>query len=474
MASHGSDLTQGNIVGSLVRLAIPIMGASFVQMAYNMTNMVWLGHLSSAAVAAVGTAGFFPWLGASFMMLAKVGAEVTVSQSIGRKDPKEAAIYAASAMQIAAFFTVLYAVVIFLLARDLVGFLGLKDGAVTEDAVVYLRLIAGGLLFININPVLAGIYNGAGNSRVPFVVCGVGLALNMLLDPILIYGFGPIAPLGVMGAGIATLASQTIVTFSFLWLMAGRRAPIKGFRTLLRPSLPHLKRILSLGAPVGAHSALFTLFAILIARVIAHWGPVPIAVQKVGAQIEAISWMTASGFASALGAFVGQNLGAQKYARIVRGYLAAVAVMGAIGLAATLLLVHWAAPIFSLFMPQMDAMPTGTRYLEILGWSQLFMCLEITTGGAFNGLSKSLPPSLVGITFNAMRVPLAMALSSAALWGLDGVWWSVSLTSIIKGIILVSWFMLVMVRHPALRVALISLMDQTMLGRGARLVLKRS
>ena len=455
------DLTQGSIVGSLTKLALPIMATSFVQMAYNMTNMVWLGHLSSSAVAAVGTAGFFPWFGACIMMLAKVGAEVTVAQAMGRKDDERAALCAVSALQIACVLSFFYAVFTFIFARELVSFLGLQDGAVTDDAVRYLRIVTSGLIFINMNPVFSGIYNGAGNSRVPFAVSAVGLGFNMVLDPILIYGYGGVPALGVTGAAIATLSSQVIVSGIFVVLLSGRATPIRNFNFLSRPSLPDLRRILKIGTPVGMHSALFTFYAILIARVIAHWGTVPIAVQKVGAQIEAISWMTASGFASALSAFVGQNLGAQKYSRIFNGFFVALAIMGTIGLGATLLLTHYAGPVFALFMPQADAMPCGTRYLQILGLSQLFMCIEITTSGAFNGMGRSLPPSLLGIVFNGLRVPGAMILSSTALLGLDGVWWSVSMSSVTKGVLLLGWFLLILFRHPLFQPSVTSLFERS-------------
>jgi Na+-driven multidrug efflux pump len=91
----------------------------------------------------------------------------------------------------------------------------------------------------------------------------------------------------------------------------------------------------------------------------------------------------------------------------------------------------------------------GMIYLRILGVSQLFMCIEITTAGAFNGLGKTVPPSIVGIALNAMRIPGALLLSIAL--GLNGVWWSISLSSILKGVILTSWFIIFLSRHPEIR-----------------------
>ena len=82
----------------------------------------------------------------------------------------------------------------------------------------------------------------------------------------------------------------------------------------------------------------------------------------------------------------------------------------------------------------------GVEYLRILGYSQLFMCLEIATEGAFAGLGKTLPPSIVSILFTSIRIPMVMLLGSK--WGLSGVWWSLTISSILKGVILIVWFII--------------------------------
>jgi Na+-driven multidrug efflux pump len=88
-----NNLTEGSIARALFRLALPIMGTSFVQMAYNLTDMIWVGRIGSRAVASVGTAGFYTWLGMAFVLIPKIGAEVGVAQSVGRKDMTEAKVY---------------------------------------------------------------------------------------------------------------------------------------------------------------------------------------------------------------------------------------------------------------------------------------------------------------------------------------------------------------------------------------------
>ena len=184
----------------------------------------------------------------------------------------------------------------------------------------------------------------------------------------------------------------------------------------------------------------------IIGRLIASWGPVAIAVQKVGSQIEAISWMTAEGFGVALTAFVGQNYGANRWDRILKGYKVTMILAGFIGIFATILLIFAGKNIFSIFLPEAEAIEAGGTYLRILGLSQLFMCIEITTAGAFFGVGKTIPPSVIGIVFTGLRIPLAIYLSQASLLGINGVWWAISLTSIFKGVILVTLFIFMVLK----------------------------
>ena len=114
-------------------------------------------------------------------------------------------------------------------------------------------------------------------------------------------------------------------------------------------------------------------------------------------------------------------------------------------------MVFGAKPIFSIFIPEKEAIKYGVVYLRILGLSQLFMCLEITTSGAFNGLGKTIPPAIISILFTGLRVPAAMILSSSALLGLNGVWWAISMSSIVKGVILVGWFTILMRKYSKMR-----------------------
>lgn len=435
-------LTEGNIAKALFKLVIPIMGTSFVQMAYNLIDMLWIGRIGTEAVAAVGTAGFFTWLAMACILIPKIGAEVGVAQSTGQKDMNGVRLYIKHSIQLGIGLAIIYGAIMLVFRRELIGFFNLGDEMIIQDAINYLIIVTFGFIFYFLNPIYTAIYNGHGDSKTPFIINSIGLIANLVLDPILIMGIGPFPRLGVVGAAIATVIAQAIATLVFM-IKANRDKVLFGdVHIFQRPDLHIMRRIVRLGLPSALQSGLFSIISMFVARIIANWGATPIAVQKVGSQIEAISWMTAGGFQTAMSTFIGQNYGAGRWERVQRGYRTGMMIVSCIGVFATALLYFGARPLFSIFIQEEEAILLGIDYLKILGLSQLFMCIEITTAGAFNGLGKTLPPSIVGIVFNALRIPAAIILSTTGL-GLNGIWWAISISSILKGIVLTTWYILV-------------------------------
>ncbi len=431
------DLTKGPIVRTLVKLALPIMGTSFIQMAYNLTDMIWIGKVGSKAVAAIGTAGFFTWLAMAFIMISKNGAEIKVAQSTGAKRFDETKMYVRSAIQINLILAIIYMLVLLILKEPLISFFNLGDTEIIQMSYTYLEVMAFGMIFYFINPVLTAIFNGSGDSKTPFIINTIGLLFNIIFDPLLILGFGSIPALGVLGAALATVAAQIMVTICFVVVMIRSKVNDLKVDLFKKPDIVSMKTLCRLGLPGAVQSGSFTLIAMILGRLVAVYGAVPIAVQKVGSQIESISWMTAGGFSTALGAFVGQNYGAKQYERIQKGYRTTLMLALGLGGFTTSLLIFAGRPIFTFFLPEAEAIHQGTDYLKILGYSQLFMCIEITTQGLFNGLGRTYIPSAVGIILTAARIPLAYLIATPTLLGINGVWWAISLSSVAKGIVLV-------------------------------------
>lgn len=434
-----TDLTQGSIFRGLWVMAVPLISASFVQMAYSMTDMLWLGHLGSESVAAAGAAGFFTWLCNALSFMTKIGAEITVSQSLGARDTRRAAAYANHAVILSVLLGFGYAVFILLSAPALIRIFDF-NASISSQAVSYMRLVAPGLFCQFNNNTFSGLYNGQGNSRTPFRVTVVGLIVNITLDPLLIYGYGPFPQLGTAGAAIATALSQGVVFLIFARGIFTNRFALGKIRLNFPLRKEISGRIIRLGFPVSLQNALFSMFSLTLAALAAQWGAVGVAAQSIGSQIEAISWMTAAGFSTALAAFTGQNYGAGNYQRIRQGYRLTLGIAGSIGLLAGILFYAFNREIFSLFVRETEAVAAGSDYLKILAFSQLFMVTEAVSAGGFNGCGKTLPPALTGILFTGARIPLAFWLTQYPQFGLNGIWWSITFSSILKGTVLPLWY----------------------------------
>lgn len=141
------NLTEGKIRSALVKLALPIMGTSFIQMAYNLTDIMWLGRLSTDAVAAAGAAGYFLWLGSALVMVAQVGVGVHVAQSYGRGDLEGAKKYIDNGFQLNILIALSYSLVLYLFRHQIIGFFNIEDAYVVKMAVEYLTIISAGIAF---------------------------------------------------------------------------------------------------------------------------------------------------------------------------------------------------------------------------------------------------------------------------------------------------------------------------------------
>ena len=434
------NLLEGSILGSLTGLALPIMATSLVQMAYSLTDMAWVGRLGSQAVAAVGTAGMYTWLSQGVSMLPKMGGQIRVAQSLGEGQKEEAALYAQGAIQLGVLFAVIFSAIMVVFSAPLIGFFHLGDAKTVYQSQVYLKITCGAILFPFLNTILTGIFTAQGDSRTPFMANVAGLVVNMILDPVMIFGVGPVPQMREAGAAVATVTAQMVVTLCFA---AAIRKDLEFFsRVHVFRKTPgfYLETMIRLGLPSSIQNLLYTGISMVLTRFVASWGDLAIAAQRVGSQVESISWMTAEGFGAAMNSFVAQNYGARKYDRVKKGYHTATAVMFVWGSFCTALLIFAAEPIFQLFITEADVLPYGIDYLVVLGISQMFMCIELTTVGALSGIGKTLLCSVISITLTSARIPLALVLGSGAL-GLNGIWWAFTISSIAKGIVFFLCFM---------------------------------
>lgn len=428
------NLLRGNIFSALLKMALPLMGTAFVQMAYSLVDLMWLGRLSTEAVAAVGACSFLVWMAQAITLVAKTGVSVGLSQAFGRNDEESSKKVWIAGFIINLIFCIGLMTLYISMRNNIIGFYRLEKSVHTM-AVDYLLIVSGGLIFTFLNPILSSAFFAKGNSITPFKISIISLIINLILDPFFIFGIWIFPEMGIRGAAYATVLAQMVSSLLYLYVGVVNREIFVRTNYFKMPESSYFKSILNLGLPASLQSLIHASVSMILNRYIASFGALYIAVYSIGSQIESISWMTADGFSVAFSAFFGQNFGAKNYERLHHGRREALKIINIIGIFATVLLFFFAENLFRLFIPKdPNAIIAGIDYLKILAFSQYFMTLEIGTTGMLNGLGLTRYPAINSMVFNVSRIPMALLLMQ--ILQVNGIWTAMTLSSVLKGIFL--------------------------------------
>ena len=434
-ANNRINLLSGSIPAGLFWLALPIMGSQFIEMAYNLFDTMWVGRLGSQAATAVGSAGSYMWIGQGFAMIAQIGGQVMTGQSIGESNLAKARSYAKGSIHLVTILMLLLTTVCCLFRGPLIAFYKLSDSSTKAAAETYLFIVSLGFLMMGFNFVMQGLLTATGDSKTSFKYKGIGLVMNIVLDPLMIYGIGPFPKWGISGAAIATLISQAVVSLLFVRFIFKDEYLFKDYNFFGKSNSEEIIHMAKLGTPPAIFSIIWAFISMVTSRFVVVYGDAAIAVQRIGAQIESITWMTSDGFAYAMNSFTAQNYGAGKYSRVKAVFRSGISMMSALGVVITALFVIGAAPIFSIFIQEPDVIESGANYLRIVGLSQLFMCYELVITGAFNGLGKTKLPAGISLVTTGARIPLFYVLAPI-IGGINGIWWVLTITTVVKGTVL--------------------------------------
>lgn len=246
------NLTQGPILKQLFTLAMPIMATSFIQMAYSLTDMAWVGRIGSEAIAAVGSVGILTWMSTSISLLNKVGSEVSVGQAIGAQNEQAARAFASHNLTLSLLISLSWGALLFIFATPIISIYELEPH-IAKMAVEYLRIIATAFPFVFLSAAFTGIFNAAGRSKIPFSINGIGLITNIILDPIFIFGLS----WGTTGAAIATWLAEATVCILFIYQLKQKKILWDDFRLFTKLKKQYTRHILKIGLPVAALNTLF-------------------------------------------------------------------------------------------------------------------------------------------------------------------------------------------------------------------------
>lgn len=417
------DLTKGNVFKVLVTLALPIMGSSLLQFTYNLIDMLWVGALGSDAVASIGSSSFFIGLGYSINAFVVIGTGIKVAHSIGEKDDSAVEEYIFNGIILNAIVGGIYSLILIFFGKSFIQFLNLGNTIVERDAYIYLAISAPMLFFSFFNTLFIRLFNSFGSNKSALNISAVGVIINMILDPVMIY----ILKLGVTGAAIGTLIANGIMFLLFI----KKSRNLYNFNFKIGLNYNKIKEITILGLPMSFQRVLFTLVNILLARIIGSFGSEAIAAQKIGLQIESVVYMVVGGLNGAIAGFVGQNFGAKKYERINKGYNTAISIGVIYALGISILFIFTPEVLVRLFIREENTVYIASDYLRIIGYSQIFATIEMISNGVFTGFGVPKIPALISIGFTILRIPLAMILTR--FFDVNGIWIGISISSILKG-----------------------------------------
>ena len=347
-----------------------------------------------------------------------------MSHGLGENDDKKVKEYINAGILINILIGLIFGLILIFLGDKFIGFLHLENNIVERDAYYYLALNGPILFFTFFNVLYTRILGSYGNNKLAFRINGMGLIINIILDPIFIYIF----KFGVIGAAIATLIANIAMFIMYLVKSSG----ILKFNFNLGIDKNKIKEILILGFPMAFQRILFTIINIILARIIAIFGSDAIAAQKIGLQIESITYMVIGGLNGAIASFTGQNFGAKKFNRIKEGYKEALKIGITYSLVMALIFLFFNRPFIKLFVREEETILIAVTYLQVVAFSQIFSTIEMVSNGLFTGIGKPKIPATISIIFTILRIPMALLLIKP--FGIGGVWISIALSSVLKGI----------------------------------------
>ncbi len=426
------DLLHGNIRHTLLKLSLPLALTAFIQIAYGFVDTIWIARLGTNAVAGVGIAGFIFWIGNSIVLIPKVGMGVYASQSFGSQREDETVMIINNGFIQALIMGLCFTTFCLIVKNVFIEFyhLGLEAEMAAKD---YFFVVSLGMIFFFVGPMFTQAFTSLGDSFTPFVINAVGLAINMVLDPVLIFGIGPFPHMGAKGAALATIISQFVVVLIYFLVVISKDGIIKSAISYIDYRENWQLEIFRLGLPAALLSGFHASISMVLNRFMSAFGPTPVAVCAIGSQLESISWNTTEGIQVGIQALVAQNYGAENKERVKGSIKESFRLVAIIGIIATLVLIIFRHKLFELFTPESkEAIELGANYLFILGLSQGFMAIEIGLAGCFNGMSDTKTPAILGVINNLLRIPIAIVLMPFV--GVYGVWIAMSSTSIMKGL----------------------------------------
>lgn len=436
-----NHLLEGSLLKATVALAGPMLISALLQNAQSLIDLFWVGRLGSESVAALALSGTILMLMFPMIMGMAAGTVAVVSRRIGESRQEDAADTAGQAIGLAFALGLAIGFLGYAVAPRLCLALGAQPDVV-KLATDYLQISFLGMftvcvLFIGGHSV----FQAAGNSVIPMLVMMLANVLNLILDPILIFGLLGCPRMEIRGAALATVIAQAIAATVAMALLGSGSFGIHVHARRLLPKPRIALSILRIGLPGSGQMLARSLMALVLMRIVAASGTAAMAAYGIGLRFHMIILMPAFALGNAAATMVGQNLGAGKQTRAQHAAWLAAAIDVAIMVTCGTLLIVLAPTLVGFFDPAPDVTAIGTAFLRTTSGFFVFVGLAIVLGRAQQGAGDTMGPMVCTIiSLWGLQVPLAIWLSRVLTPPTQGIWWAVAIAVTVHGLLVTAWF----------------------------------
>lgn len=439
--ANGNRLTEGHLLRGLVGLALPMLASAALQNIQSLIDLFWVGRLGPDAVAGLAMSATVMMMIFPMVMGTATGTVALVSRSIGAGNKDGASHAAAQATVLAAVLGVVTAAVGLLAMRPLLDLLGASP-EVGDLGAVYLRITLGCSATMTVLFVANSAIQGAGNTIIPMTTMMLANVINIVLDPVLIFGLLGFPRLGVRGAAIATVTAQFVAAVIAVAVLARGVAGLKVRRRHWRIDLPLQWRILHVGVPSTGQMLSRSLMGLVLMRIVAASGTAAVAAYGIVWRINMILLMPAFALGNSAATVVGQNLGASQPRRAAHGAWLAAGVDVALMAVSAAFLWFFAPAVVGLFTGDGEAIAVGSDFLRTVAPSFVFVALAIVLGRSMQGAGNTVPPMVITlITLWGLQVPLALLFSQTWSPATRGIWVAMATANVLHGLMAAGWFL---------------------------------
>lgn len=434
------DYTEGNINQALFLLAIPMVIEMFMESLFALVDVFFVSKVGIDAVTTIGLTEAVLTLIYSVAIGCSSGATALVARRIGEKDPKAASFTAFQALMVGVTFGVVTGVVGIFFAEDILKFMGASP-EVLATGTNFVRIMLGSNVVIMLLFLLNGVFRGAGDPAIAMRTLLLANGLNIILDPIFIFGLGPIPAMGVTGAAIATTTGRTIGVLYQLYNLFWGKGAIRIERPMMRIDLGIIRRLLEVSLSGAIQFIIASASWIFLMRIISRFGSESVAGYTIGIRVIIFALLPSWGLANAASTLVGQNLGAKQPDRAEKsawraGYFNTIFLLGVSVLCFVL-----APVIMTFFTDKPEVAKIGTMTLRILGLGNVMYAYGMVISQAFNGAGDTRTPMIVNfICFWLIEIPLGYLLAVTLGMGVLGICIAVPASESLLALILIVIF----------------------------------